>query len=238
MIDLYQFPSAFGIANISPFCMKVEGFLRIAEIPYQVVTISDARQAPKGKLPFIRDNGVAIADSELIMDYLESKYDFQVDGHLDSLQAASQHAFIRMLDEHVYWALIYSRWMEEHNWQTLKQHLFGHIPPPVSTALAAKTKFSIRQQLHQQGLGRHNREEVYRKAEKDLQALSVLLGDRKWFGGNYMSKLDLTAIAYLANILIDKMPSPLSDAVKKLGNLETYFVRVNRIVFADVEQTD
>src|SRR5690554_3406110 len=231
MIDLYQFPPLFDVPNFSPFCMKLEGFLRIADIPFEIIATNETQQAPKGKLPYIRDNGVAIADSELVMDYLESKLEFQVDGHLASLQKATQHAFIRMLDEHLYWALQYSRYQEEDNWQTLKQRLFGHIPPPLSTVLAAKARYTVRQQLQAQGLGRHNREEIYSKACKDIAELAMLLGDKKWFGGNYVSKLDLAALAYLSNILIPELPSPLSGCVKKHGNLETYCVRVGRIIF-------
>lgn len=231
MIDLYQFPPAFNVPNLSPFCMKVEGFLRIADIPFQIITASDSKNAPKGKLPFIRDNGVNIGDSELIMDYLESKLDFKVDGHLDSHQKATHHAFIRTLDEHLYWTLLYSRWIEPHNFEVMRNQLFGHIPPPVSTVMAAKTRSSIRKQLDAQGMGRHNREEIYKKASKDIAQLSALLGDHKWFGGDYVSKLDLTAVAYLANILIPELNSPLAEAVKKHGNLETYYVRAARMIF-------
>ena len=233
MIDLYQFTPAFNVPNLSPFCMKLEGFLRVCEIPFQIIEENDPRKGPKGKLPFIRDNGVVIGDSELIIDYLETKLDFHVDGHLSSQQRAIHHAFIRMLDEHLYWALVYSRWLEDHNWETLKNHLFYDIPPPISTFIAYMVRRQIRNQLLQQGMGRHNRDDIYAKARKDLEQLSVLLADHKWFGGDYVSQLDLTAVAYLSNIMVPELNSPLADYVKELGNLETYVVRAQRIIFPD-----
>jgi len=33
MIKLYQFPTAWGLPNPSPFCMKLEVYMRLAEIP-------------------------------------------------------------------------------------------------------------------------------------------------------------------------------------------------------------
>ena len=36
-IKLFQFPRMFGIPNLSPFCCKLETWLRIAQIPYEVV---------------------------------------------------------------------------------------------------------------------------------------------------------------------------------------------------------
>lgn len=233
MIDLYQFTPHFNVPNLSPFCMKLEGFLRITEIPFQIIEENDPSKAPEGKLPFIRDNGVLISDAELIIDYLESKLSFNVDGHLDNQKAATHHAFTRMLDEHLYWALLYSRWMEEHNRETLSNRLFSEIPPPISTVLARRMRKNIIDQLDKQGMGRHNREDIYKKAGKDLVQLSVLLGDHKWFGGDYVSKLDLTAIAYLANIMIPELPSPLANYIKEYGNLETYAVRAKRIIFPD-----
>ena len=238
MIDLYQFPPLFNVPNLSPFCMKVEGFLRIADIPFQSIYCRDTRQAPKGKLPFIRDNGISIGDSELIMDYLESKLDFRVDGHLDSQQQAAHHAAIRMLDEHLYWALVYSRWIDEHNWPSLKARLLAEVPPPLSTVIGWQLQRKVRQQLYAQGLGRHNREEIYAKAGKDIAQLSALLGDHKWFGGDYISKLDLTALGHICNILIPELSSPLSDAVRMHGNLETWCVRARRVIFPQASQTD
>ena len=37
MIDLYQFSPAFDVPNLSPFCMKLEAFLRVCNIPFQII---------------------------------------------------------------------------------------------------------------------------------------------------------------------------------------------------------
>jgi hypothetical protein len=37
MIKLYQFNAAWGLPNPSPFCMKVETYLRMVSLPYEVV---------------------------------------------------------------------------------------------------------------------------------------------------------------------------------------------------------
>ena len=69
-IKLFQFPRMFAIPNLSPFCCKLETWLRIARIPYEVVDTPDPRKGPKGKLPFIEDAGLRIADTSVIVDYL------------------------------------------------------------------------------------------------------------------------------------------------------------------------
>src|SRR5690348_4249172 len=68
-IKLFQFPRMFAIPNLSPFCCKLETWLRMARIPYEVTT-ADPRGAPKGKLPFIEEAGVRIADTSLIIEHL------------------------------------------------------------------------------------------------------------------------------------------------------------------------
>jgi hypothetical protein len=51
-IKLFQFPRMLGVPNVSPFCCKLETWLRIAQLPYEVVETRDPRKGPKGKLPF------------------------------------------------------------------------------------------------------------------------------------------------------------------------------------------
>jgi glutathione S-transferase len=70
MIKLHQFPLVFG-RNVSPFALKLETWLRLAGLPYELVPTRNPGQGPKGKLPFIvDDDGTVVADSSLIIEHL------------------------------------------------------------------------------------------------------------------------------------------------------------------------
>ena len=49
VIRLYQFAPAFGLPNASPFCMKMETYLRMAALPFELVNSGDVMKAPKHK---------------------------------------------------------------------------------------------------------------------------------------------------------------------------------------------
>jgi hypothetical protein len=50
MIKLYQIERTWGIPNLSPFCCKIETYLRMAGIEYDIKSALPF-SAPKGKLP-------------------------------------------------------------------------------------------------------------------------------------------------------------------------------------------
>ena len=82
MVKLYQFPSAFGLPNASPFCMKLDTWLRMAGLSCERSCGADLRKAPRGKMLYIEDDGRAVADSSLIIDYLTKQYSVTLDAHL------------------------------------------------------------------------------------------------------------------------------------------------------------
>ena len=64
MITLYTFGPHFGLPDPSPFVTKAEMLLKMAGLPYRIDT-SGFRKAPKGKLPYIDDDGEQIAGFDL-----------------------------------------------------------------------------------------------------------------------------------------------------------------------------
>ncbi|WP_138380961.1 Tom37 metaxin N-terminal-like domain-containing protein [Luteithermobacter gelatinilyticus] len=125
MITLYKFGRLGNLVDPSPPCLKVDSYLRMAGLEYQAVDgVDGLRKAPKGKLPYIEDNGAVIPDSTFILHYLKDKYGDSVDGHLDDEEKAITHAFMKMMDENLYWGVLHSRWMLEENWPKLKRIFF------------------------------------------------------------------------------------------------------------------
>ena len=57
MIRLHQFKRQWGIANPSPFCMKVETYLRMTGLAYEVIEEASPLNAPKKKAALHRRRG-------------------------------------------------------------------------------------------------------------------------------------------------------------------------------------
>jgi glutathione S-transferase len=88
MMTLYTFGPAFGLPDPSPFVTKVEILLKMAGLPYRTET-NGFGKAPKGKLPYIDDDGERIADSTFIRWHIEKKYKFDFDRGLSAEQRAT-----------------------------------------------------------------------------------------------------------------------------------------------------
>ncbi len=229
MIKLYAAAPAWGLPNVSPFVLKVDCYLRMVELPYELCSFQsseDFAQAPKGKIPYIEDRGQKVADSGFILEYLQTTYRDQLgDQHLSPR---------RLMEEHLYWAIVYARYMEDAIWDQLKYVLFGTYGyrPAELEAVAAQYRDVVHTYLHGQGLGRHSRAEVYALGNADMTALSAYLEDKPYFMGEKPTSLDATAYGFLANVLYVGYETPLQTHARALPNLRAYCDRMRERYYA------
>jgi len=226
MIKLYQFKPAWGLPNPSPFCMKVETYLRMAGLSYGVINGAVPFKAPKKKLPYIEDETQLVADSGFILEYLKKTYGDPLDADLSEADRVIAHALRRLFEENLYWVALYSRWIEESIYLETKRVFFGAIPPILRELVAGRVRKGIRKALYAQGTGRHSRDEIYDIGKADLTAVSVGLGEKPFFIGATATSVDAIAYAFLANILVPPLKSPLKDHGMSLPNLSAYCERM------------
>ena len=231
MIILHQFPPALGLPNASPFCLKLELYLRMAGLPYRNRYTLELHRAPKGKLPWIDDGGTAVADSGLIIDYLKRKYGDPLDGDLTPLQNARALAIRRLLEEHLYWTVLHDRWIAEAGWELTRPGFFGAMPWPLRVIVPWVARRGIRAELRGQGMGRHTREQIHALGVADVDALAELLGDQLYFLGAQATSIDAVATAFLANILMAPLETPIKAAAAGHGNLVAYCQRMAQQYF-------
>ena len=233
-IELYQYRSAPGFPNLSPFCMKVETWLRLAQLPYDIVWQMAPTKGPMGKLPLVRDDGVLIADSHSIIETLATKYDRDLDAGLDARQKAAARAFERLINEHFYWALVYARWIEADTWPQTRAIYFAPLPAPLRPLVGFLARRGIRKDLAGHGLGRHPRDEVRRRGAQDLQALADWLGEQPYFMGEEPTALDASAYAFLANAGAAPVKSALNAMIDHHPNLLAYCERMRLRCFPEL----
>ncbi|MBV6447808.1 glutathione S-transferase family protein [Nitrosomonas sp.] len=233
MLKLYQFERSWGIPNLSPFCCKIETYLRMAGIEHDIKPALPMR-APKGKLPYISDNGKTLGDSRFIIEYLKSTYK-NLDNGLTGEELAISTAMQRLLEEHLFWVALYSRWQyTDENWQVNKQAIFGVLPPIIRDIAANRWRKKIQQQIYGHGMGRHQAEEIFALGKQDIDALSDYLGHKPYFFGDHPTTLDASAFGLLINISGCPIESPLKEYALTKENLTAYNTRIMHSFYPDL----
>jgi len=228
VIELHQFRQCWGI-NPSLFCFKVEIFCRLSGIPYKIIRTVPFK-APRGKLPFIVDEGRTIADSGHIVDYLKAKSGADIDAGLDAKQRAASHLVRRICEESLYFVLVYSRWIDEAGWAVAGPEFFRGFNPLLKFMLVGRIRKKVRTQLYFQGYGRHERAEIFAMGAADLAALATVLAEHRFAVADHPTSVDASLYAVLKNILHPPLESPLKRAALDLPVLGDYVARIEQLL--------
>jgi glutathione S-transferase len=217
--------------------MKLETWLRMAGIPYEVAPL-DMSLAPKGKIPFIvQEDGTAMGDSTLIVEHLTARYGRDLDAGLSAEQRAISVAFRRMMKENLYWVMVYARYKDERNWALYRQVLADAVvwlPQEHRLPAADMLGKVILEQAHGQGMGRHTPEEVARIGIGDLTAVSDYLGDKPFLMGERPTLVDATVYAYVANVIEVPIECAAKDFGRSRDNLVRYCQRMRERYFPEL----
>lgn len=243
IVYLYQFTRTPVLPSLSPYCLKVETWLRLAGIKYENVDHKMKYKSKKGQLPFVEINGEEIADSALIIKELASRksIDLDLDAGLTPEQKNVAHATISMLENHFAWviksAFSSNPDMVLNGYKLDLKHVTQRaFPVPILKFLFKRHLKAAAKKVRAHGIGVHKPEEIEEFGHNDLKVLSDLLADKPFFFGDAPTQLDVVAFANLAQVaFMDKEVSyALRDwMVENCANLVDFCNRVKDRAFPD-----
>jgi glutathione S-transferase len=231
----------WGLPNFSQACLKLETWLRMAGIPYEAAP-GDLRAAPKGKVPYILDDGELLGDSTLIIEHLKAKYGKDPDAPLGKSERAVSLAFRRMIKENLFWSTHYSRYFDDRGWPIYKSLLIQlfvpDAPAPEQERRMAEFQEYMRGQINGHGMGRHTQEQIYQIGVADITAVADFLGDKPFFMGEAPTTVDATVYGHIANILAAPIESPLKEHGLKQPNLVRHCERMLETFYPELHRAD
>ncbi|MDX2224470.1 MAG: glutathione S-transferase family protein, partial [Rhodospirillaceae bacterium] len=218
----------YGLPNPSPFCIKLETYLRLAKLDYTIAVIKGAPKSSTGKAPYVEIDGQPLADSGLIVDHLEKLTGHAVDGRLTLAERAQSLAFQRLMEEHLYWAAVFARWADPDNADNVKSYIAGAtgLPGWLMPVVGTLIQRSVIKAMRGHGLGRHAPAEIWRLGIADVDALGHWLGSRPWAFGDAPTVLDAVMFAFVASIIRTPWDFPLKSHTLKHRNLVDHTQRM------------
>ncbi|XP_028515609.1 failed axon connections homolog [Exaiptasia diaphana] len=234
VVLLHIFKRIYNIVNMSPPCLKLETYLRMAKIPYECDF--SFKMSSKGKMPWLEYNGKEIADSNFCIEFLNKEFGVDVDDHLSDEQKGIARSVLVMLEENTYWTMVHYRWLGDFAIE-FRETAYAILPKPIRCLIFAYFQNKTKQYMHGHGIGRHSPEEIYGIAEKDLKAVSAILGEKKFLFGDKPCLADAAVFALVYNFLHPKPNCPQGKLIlTQLKNLEDHSNRMKETFYPDWDE--
>jgi glutathione S-transferase len=222
MITLIQFPKAPDRPSFSPFCLKLETYLKCAKVPYENKLTVSMGQSKKKKMPMILDGGELVEDSTFIIEHLRKRHGVDLDRHLTEEQKAIARAFQWLCEKSIVDIVVYFRWADKDNWPKFRELIFARAPWFVKVTIGNGMAKSIGKTLYKHGMGRFTDDEKLRILDENLSAISVYLGDKKYFFGDQVSTIDTILYAVLVQVASRGVVPQFEGVVERYPNLKRY----------------
>ncbi|KAB8290657.1 hypothetical protein EYC80_008298 [Monilinia laxa] len=225
-----------GRPSFNPGCLKWQTFLKLAGLDHRIVS-SNNHASPTGVLPFL----LPATKSNSSQDYLPIpsnglvKYARDQGKKLHERKSRKLEAYQALIDHNIRSAWLHALYLTPSNFRTIATPLY--IDPTSSSPLvrlytshqlrsAAEAELRKSAEIIDEDL-------IYREADRAWEALSLLLGEEKWFAGDGPGIFDASVFAYtwlLGNegLEWEKGDKRLSQGVERWENLVKHRERIFR----------
>ncbi|XP_046733074.1 failed axon connections homolog isoform X2 [Silurus meridionalis] len=170
-IILHQFSRPAVSPSLYPFCLKIETYLRMVDLPYQ--TYFDGRLSAQSTMPWIEYNHERVSGTEFIIEFLEKKLGVSLNRSLSAEDKAIAHTITKMVEEHLHWTLAYCQWVEN---VEETRHMLS-VCDLLQWSVCELNGSLVKREMFCHGIGHFNSHLIHTLLERDLRSLSTLLGE-------------------------------------------------------------
>ncbi|KAJ1370196.1 hypothetical protein KIN20_031876 [Parelaphostrongylus tenuis] len=235
IVYLYQFPRTRILPSPSAPCLKVETWLRMAEIPYENIPCFISVRSKEGTLPFVEFEGVEYPDSSFIIRDLTRILGVKLEDHLNDEQKAVSRAFEELAHNSL---LVSHKVFRLENVsefaELLPPSLYGIFSPIIVALFKRRFVSMTTSMLTWTAIGKHSREEQIGIGSDDIRAISKYLGSKHYFTGFKPTRIDATLFAVLAQIVYAPYENEHLEIIKKeCPNIMEYVERIKNRYWPD-----
>lgn len=235
MITLIQFPKPSKCLSFSPFCLKLETFLKMTKTPYENKLTTSTANSKKKKMPMILDAGELIEDSTLIIEHLKKNHNIDLDSHLTPEQKAISKSFQWLCEKSIVDIVVYFRWADKNNWPKFREVIFQGAPWLIKATVANLIAKSVTKTLYNSGVGRFTDSEKLKMLDDNLWAISNYLANKKYFFGEQPATIDAIIFSHLAQVEPRGVVLQFEGVLEKYPNLKTYLQNFKKIFWSECE---
>ena len=174
-----------------------------------------------------RGSGLGKAIMEASHVWCKEHFGDTLDKGLSQEQHHLGHLIRRTVENHLYFAHVYSRFQDDDGWAYQKEVVKGILPAVLRPILTGVIRKSVTKSLHGHGLARHDKAIVYRHAAEDLQAIAGMLGDKDFIVGDTPTSYDCALWPVLDGIETTPSDNALKAAYKSHDALVAYHRRMD-----------
>lgn len=225
MLELMTYKPAFGEPSGSPFCVKAMCLLEMSGLDWRPQYTSDPRKAPMAKFPVLKEDGLMIADSNIIQKHLSKKHKVRFDPDLSPQEIATGHALKRMTEEHLYFTTVNDRWGNDENWKHVVPAYFSEIPSVLRSFVTNGLRKQAIKGLSWMGISRYSKEVQLDRTSEDLQAITNQLENKAFLFGDNATTFDAAIVPQLFALAASPSKTPLSKLVSQNPALTAYMKR-------------
>lgn len=234
MITLIQFPHAKNQPSFSPFCLKLETYLKITNVPYENKFTVSMKDSKKKKMPIILDQGELIEDSDFIIHHLKQQHGVDLDKHLSDEQKAVARAFQLLCEKSIVDIVMYFRWVDKENWPKFREIVFRGAPWLIKVTVANGMAKNIEKTLYKHGIGRFTDSEKLKILNDNLTAISNYLGSQTYFFGDQVSSIDVILFSTLVQVRSRGAVRQFESTLDAYPNLKNYLERFRQVYWPEM----